>query len=128
MPLKYNPARRLLFNALGIGISVIPASVAIFSYFPMWIERDDASILSGFTLLLFAAALIPLYKHLRDILRSPSAPVMWFIFFVLFFILGRIADEMTVISFVGFVTNLIGSIFFKIAKRYGMEAGNEGRA
>ena len=127
MPLKYDPTKRLLFNALGIGISVIPASVAIFSYFPMWIERDDASILSGFTLLLFAAALIPLYKHLRDMLRSPSAPLMWFIFFSLFFLLGRIADEMTVISFIGFTSNLIGSIFFKIARKYGTEAGNEGR-
>ena len=46
---------------------------------------------------------------------------MWLIAFILFLSLSRIADEMTVISFVGLISNLIGSLIFKLARRYGKE-------
>jgi hypothetical protein len=53
---------------------------------------------------------------------------MWFLIFISFFLLSRIAREMTVISFVGFVTNLLGSVFFRIARKYGAKEGeHEGR-
>ena len=124
---KTNPTQRLVYNASGLAISIIPVSVAIFSYFPIWAKRDDNSLLSGISLLLIAVALVPLYKHIRQTLRSPSAPLMWFFSFAIFLLLSRIAHEMTVISFVGFVTNLIGSLFFKAAKRCGEEEKDEGR-
>lgn len=124
---KTNPTKRLVYNASGLAISIIPVSVAIFSYFPIWAKRDDNSLLSGISLLLIAVALVPLYKHIRQTLRSPSAPLMWFFSFAIFLLLSRIAHEMTVISFVGFVTNLIGSLFFKAAKRCGKEEKDEGR-
>ena len=123
MPTRTNPAKCLLFNTLGIGISIIPVAVTIFSYFPLWIAREDASILSGLSLILLGAAIIPLFKYLKQIFRTPSAPVMWLIFFLVFFLLSKIADEVTVISFVGFVTNLLGSLMFKVAKRYSISGG-----
>ena len=90
MPTRNNPAKRLLFSTLGVVISVIPVAVTIFSYFPLWIAREDASILSGLSLILFGAAVIPLYKYLKQIFHTPSAPVMWFIFFAVFFLLSKI--------------------------------------
>ena len=116
---QYNPQKQLLFRALGLLISIIPVSVSIFSYFPLWVARRDASLLSGLSLILICAALVPLYKYIKRALKSPSAPMMWFFAFIIFLLLSRIADEVTVISFVGFVTNLIGSVFFKLANRYG---------
>lgn len=127
MERNINPTRRLIFNALGLAISVIPVAVAILSYFPIWARREDASLLSGVSLVLVAIALVPFYKHVKESLKSPSAPLMWFFLFMTFLILSRIADEMTVISLVGFTTNLIGSLLFKIAKRYGEEERDEGR-
>ena len=114
---KNNPARALCFSAVGLFFSVIPATVAIFSYFPLWLRKNDASSLSGLALLLLVLAFVPLFKYVKEILRSASAPFMWFILFVAFFLLSRIADEITVIAFVGFISNLIGSVFFKLAKR-----------
>ena len=58
---------------------------------------------------------VPLFKLVRRALSSPSAQMAWFAVFVIFFMLSRIADEMTVISFVGFVGNLVGAILFKTA-------------
>ena len=118
---RNNPAKRLFFNSLGLGICIIPVVVAILSYFPLWLAREDASVLSGLAVLLITAALVPMYKYLGSILRSPSAPLMWFAVFIVFLFLSKIANEMTVISFVGFTTNLIGSLFFKFAKRYDKE-------
>ena len=122
-----NPTKRLLFNSLGLMISVIPVTVAIFSYFPLWLAKDDASILSGLSLLLVCLGAVPLFKTLKQLFQSPSAPVMWFFAFVIFLFLSQIANEVTVISFVGFVSNLIGSLMFKIAKRYSEDKTNEGR-
>ena len=116
---QYNPQKQLLFRALGLLISIIPVGVSIFSYFPLWVSRRDSSLLSGLSLILICAALVPLYKYIRKALKSPSAPMMWFFAFVVFLLLSKIADEVTVISFVGFVTNLIGSVFFRLANRYG---------
>ena len=118
---RNNLAKRLFFNSLGLGICIIPVVVAILSYFPLWLAREDASVLSGLAVLLITAALVPMYKYLGSILRSPSAPLMWFAVFIVFLFLSKIANEMTVISFVGFTTNLIGSLFFKFAKRYDKE-------
>ena len=117
MQVEINPTKRLLFNALGIMVSVIPVTVSIFSYFPLWIARKDASVLSGISLLLICLAIVPLFKYLKQFLHSPSAPIMWFISFIIFLMLSKIADEMTVISFVGFVSNLLGAYCFKFAKR-----------
>ena len=127
MQKEINPTKHLLFNTLGIMVSVIPVTVSIFSYFPLWLARGDASVLSGISLLLICLAIAPILKSLKQFLHSPSAPIMWFITFVIFLMLSKIADEMTVISFVGFTTNLVGMLFFKIARRYSKEEKDEGR-
>jgi hypothetical protein len=108
--------KRLFFNALGIFFSVIPVGVSIFSYFPLWISRNDASVLSGLSLILTLAALVPLARYIKKAMRTASAPMMWFIIFITFMLLSRIADEVTVISFIGFVGNLIGAACFKLAR------------
>ena len=127
MQARNNPARALLLRSVGFALSVIPVSLSILSYFPLWIEREDASILSGLSLVLLALGAVPIFRLVKNTLRSPSAPLMWFICFVLFFLLSKIGTEMTVISLVGFVSNLAGSVFFKLAKRNRSEVGDEKR-
>ena len=67
--------------------------------------------------MLLALCIVPLYKMIRKGLMSFSSYMMWLILFVLFFSLSKIGDQMTVISFVGFISNLIGAICFWYAKR-----------
>ncbi|MBQ9071002.1 MAG: hypothetical protein IJY23_06635 [Clostridia bacterium] len=98
-------------------ISVAPAVIATVSYFPLWKERGSAAVLSGFTLALLIIAAAPFLKFIKRILSSPSIFVTWFIIFVLFLLLKSIADEMVVISFVGFVSNAIGALIYKLAER-----------
>ncbi len=108
--------KRAVFNLIGLVISVVPVAVCILLYFPVWRERGIVATLSGFTLLLLALASVPLWKVIKRALRSPSAPLMWFTVFIVFLALSSIAEEMTVVAFVGFVSNLIGAVFFRAAR------------
>ena len=49
--------------------------------------------------------------------KSASSYLLWLIMFLLFITLSKIGEQMTVISFVGFISNLLGAICFKLAKR-----------
>ena len=111
-----NP-KKAVFSALGLIFSVVPVFSLILLYFPLWNERGDGAVLSGFALLLILLAFAPLFRAVKSILNSPSAHTMWFVFFIIFFMLSKIADEMTVISFVGFIGNIIGSLFFRAARQ-----------
>lgn len=106
---------RILIKTVAILASTVPPLVCTLYYFPVWRERGGATVLSGISLLLMLLCAVPLFKLVRRALSSPSAHMAWFAVFVIFFMLSRIADEMTVISFVGFVGNLVGAILFKTA-------------
>ena len=121
---EFNPKGTLL-SLLGLAFCIIPAASAAMMYFPLWIERGAASTLSGFSLFVIILAFIPLLKFIRGFLRTPSSYVMWLTAFIIFALLSSIADEMTVICFVGFVGNLIGAVLLKYAKKYNRGDGND---
>lgn len=107
---------RLLLSLLGLCACTIPVTLSILFYFPMWINEGGAETISGTVLLLLVMAFVPIVKAVKRFLRSPSAYMMWLIAFLLFFSLSRIAEELTVISFVGFVSNFVGAMLFRAAK------------
>ena len=116
--------RTNILRIIGLIFCTVPPVAATLLYFPIWQERGAADSLCGFTLLLILLSLLPLIKTLRRIFRSPSSHTLWFIAFLVFFLLSKIADEVTVISFAGFIGNLIGAALFYLAKR-GDGLGNE---
>lgn len=125
MPKK--TTRGYVFWALGLIFSILPALLATLFYFPVWSERGGAASLSGVVLVLLLLSFLPLFNIIRERLRSPSAHTVWLIIFISFFLLSKIADEVTVISFFGFVGNLIGAVFFKLSNKNKIrEAENEG--
>ncbi len=109
--------RRAVFRLLGLLFSVLPPLICTVLYFPIWRERSAEVMLSGISLILLALSVLPAYRLFVKYMRSPSAYMIWFIIFVLFLLLSKIADDMTVISFVGFISNLMGAVFFKLSKR-----------
>lgn len=118
--------RALLFRAVGLIFSVAPVLTATLLYFPLWQKESAAKALSGGVLLLILFSILPIFKLLKRIMKSPSVYMLWLICFLLFFSLAKIAEEMTVISFVGFIGNLIGAFFFKLGEGYGGKNGDEG--
>ena len=116
--------KRRLFSILGIFFSTVPPLSAVISYFTLWSRSGSVEAFCGFSLFLIFISVLPFYRRLREILKSPSVTTLWFCFFIIFFLLSKIADEVTVISFIGFISNLIGSLFFKLARR---GQNNEGK-
>lgn len=114
-----------ILHFVGILLCVLPPAVCTLLYFPLWKAGGYASCIAGGTALVLALCLIPIYKLIATRLQSNSSYIMWLILFVLFFALSKIADQMTVISFVGFVSNLLGSVFMGIARRRALNPDKE---
>lgn len=114
-----SPLKAALIRFLALLISVGAPLTAVLLYFPVWKRGGAASLVSGFMLFLFILVSVPLFKFMGERLRSAAAPIMWLFVFIVFFSLSRIADEMTVISLIGFISNLIAALLFRVAERYG---------
>ena len=107
--------KSVLLYLSGLALSCIPVIIATLSYFPIWKSEGGGRVVSGGVLLLCLLAIVPLIRTVKRLIASPAAHTLWFIVFVLFFVLSKIADEMTVIAFVGFVSNLLGAFLFKLS-------------
>lgn len=112
-------AKYYIATLFALVLSTLPPIIAALSYFPFWRESGEGAIISGFTLMLLLIAAIPLFKLIKRMLASPSILFIWLIIYLLFSAAKNIADEMTVISFVGVVSNTVSTFIFKIAERYG---------
>ena len=104
-------------HILGFLLCILPPAICTLNYFPIWREVGYDSCIAGGVALLLALCTIPLYKLIAERLKSFSSYLMWLVLFLLFFGMSRIADQMTVICFVGFLSNLMGAICFHIAKK-----------
>ena len=107
----------IILSFFALLFSVIPPLIATITYFPVWAEKSGTHVISGFALLLTLICISPIFRLIRRMFSSPSVTTIWLILFILFFVLSKIAEEMIVISFVGFIGNLIGMVLFRIAKR-----------
>ena len=63
-------------------------------------------------------------------MKSPSAPVVWAVFLILFVCLQKIIDQMVIVCGVGLVANLIGTGLYKFGDYIGKkpDKGNNGNA
>ncbi|MBR2612300.1 MAG: hypothetical protein IKC72_04440 [Clostridia bacterium] len=109
--------KRMIFQSLGVLFSVVPPAVATLLYFPLWIERGAPQTVSGLCALLLILSAIPLLRLLKGRLGTPSLPLFWGVMFLLVRALGAIIDQVCVITFVGFASNLVGALFFHLSKR-----------
>jgi Co/Zn/Cd efflux system component len=108
--------RSAILNAVGLTLSVVPPIVATVSYFPIWREEGAASVISGFCLLLLLISALPLARYAARRLSSPSVWMLWTAIFLLFYFLGKIAEQMTVIALVGTISNILGAVLFRLAR------------
>lgn len=102
---------------LGLAVSVVPTVLAILMYFPIWRCMGAEKLLSGIAVLLLVIAHAPILKYVKSILSPTSSYTVWLAIFIVFFLVSSIAEEMKVISFVGFVSNVIGALIIRLSER-----------
>ena len=107
---------KLALHITGLLLCILPPAAATACYFPLWTMRGASHTLAGGGVLILVLCAMPLYKYLKRLLASPASYLMWLILFLIFFCLSKIAEEMTVIAFVGFIGNLLGSLCFRMAR------------
>ena len=117
--------RTFCLRLIGTAISVLGPMIATLSYFPLRKEKGAMHLISGISLIFILLSGTPIYRWIKRSIKSPSAPFLWFAIFLAFYLLSRIAEEIIAISFIGFVSNLIGAIFFYPVKASGENENEE---
>ena len=106
-----------LLCLLALIIDVGAPLAATVSYFPVWVEQSAEATISGIVVFLGLLSVIPLFRVIKEKLRSPSAWMIWLLMFLLFLALEPIVREVKMISLVGFAANLVGAVIYKAGKR-----------
>ena len=107
----------LALHFLGFSFCILPPAIATLSYFPLWTEGGGEYSVAGGCALLLVLCAFPLFKLIKRAFFSFATYFLWLFLFLVFMALSKIADQMTVISFVGFIGNMLGAVCFNIAKR-----------
>ena len=106
--LKYNG-----LTALGALLCIAPPAVATLCYFPVWVEKSSSATVSGLSLILILISIIPLFRIIKEHIASPSITLIWVIVCVFCIAFKSIIDQILVISFVGALSSIAGTIVFK---------------
>jgi len=116
-PLNKRDFVSVSLHILGSLLCTLPPAVCTVLYFPMWQTAGGGRAFSGVCAFFVIISALPLYKALKALFRSPASYLVWTLIFLFCFLFSRIAEEATVISFVGAVSNILGAVLFRIAKR-----------
>ena len=119
-----NATKGKILKGVALGIDVGVPLATTLSQFPIWVDRSAASTASGLCLMLIALSCVPFYRQIKEYFKSPSAPVLWSVLFVLFAVLENIASEIKIVCFFGALANYIGSCIYKIAVGIGEREDN----
>ena len=114
--MRKGKAKGILLTALGLLCSVLPPLLATVEYFPLWMKEGGGTALSGISLLLVLLCCLPLKRWLRRLLKTPSAPLFWFLLWAMLTLFQNLLDGLLTIAFWGFLGNTVGFVFFLLAK------------
>lgn len=109
----------------GMAISIVVPLVTALCVFPFWKSGGSGKQITGMIFMMILICAVPLFKHIRIKLRSPSALAMWAVIFGALAALNTVIDQLMDVALAGTISNAIGSVMFYAAKRLGAEKGVE---
>ena len=109
-----NKLKGRVIKAVALVFDILPPFIATLTQFPIWIEDSAEATLSGLVVVLAFISFIPLLKHIRNFIKSPSIVVLWLIGFLMLKVMQSIIDQMVIVCFVGLISNAIGMVIYKI--------------
>lgn len=109
-----NATKGKILKATALTIDVSVPLIAALTQFPVWIDRSSEATMSGVFLLLALLSCVPFLRQIKEFMKSPSAPIIWTVLFVLFIVLRNIIDQMVIVCFFGMIANFLGSGLYKL--------------
>lgn len=109
-----NSTKGAILKTIAIGIDVGVPLAATLTQFPLWVEQSAEATMSGLCLVFIGLSVIPFLKVLKEYFKSPSSWVVFGLIFMILLLLRSILDQMLIVSFAGFVANLIGAALYGI--------------
>lgn len=124
-----NSTKGAILKTIAIGIDVGVPLAATLTQFPLWVEQSAEATMSGLCLVFIGLSVIPFLKVLKEYFKSPSSWVIFGLIFMFLLLLRSILDQMLIVSFAGFVANIIGAALYGIGNNLQQkdvkERGNE---
>ena len=109
-----NSTKGAILKTIAIGIDVGVPLAATLTQFPLWVEQSAEATMSGLCLVFIGLSVIPFLKVLKEYFKSPSSWVVFGLIFMILLLLRSILEQMLIVSFAGFVANLIGAALYGI--------------
>lgn len=110
-------AKGKFLKTAALTIDVGAPLIATLTQFPVWVERSAGSTVSGIFVVFALISAIPIFKQTKQLIQSPSVPIIWTIGLFALITLRNIVDEMIVICLVGAISNSIGTVLFKTGEK-----------
>lgn len=114
-----NATKGKIIKGAAVAIDVAVPLIATVVQFPVWVEKSSEATVSGLFLVFAALAAIPLFKQIKEFMKSPSVWILWCVLFVAFVVLQNIITEMVKICFAGMIANIIGAGIYKLGAYIG---------
>ena len=108
-----NATKGRILKGTALTVDVASPLIATLCQFPVWVDKSASATISGVFLVFAFLSCLPFLKQIKAWLKSPSVPILWIVFLVLFTALRSIIDQMWLICFIGAISNLLGSILYK---------------
>lgn len=112
-----NKTKGNIVKWIAIILCVAAPLAATLSQFPVWIATSDKATISGIVFVLLFLSLLPFIRVIKEKLKSPAAWLIWTILAVLTILLANIIFQMRFVCIVGAISNGIGALLFRLAKR-----------
>lgn len=109
-----NTTKGKVIKGVAVGIDVLCPLAATLTQFPVWVDKSAEATVSGLFVLFAALSAIPLFRQIKEFVKSPSAPIVWCVLFLLFVSLQSIISEMVIVCFWGMLSNLVGAGIYKL--------------
>lgn len=81
--------------------------------FPVWVNESAEATVSGMFLIVVLLSSVPIFRLMRDRLKSPFMPLIWIVFTAALLALRAIIDDLILIGAIASVSNTAGWALYK---------------
>lgn len=105
-----------MIKGAALALDIVAPLTATLAQFPAWVERSAGSTVSGTFVVFAILSSIPLFRFFKKIFKTPSTPLLWGVALALLIGFRNIVDEMIIICLVGTISNIVGTVIYKVGE------------